>query len=122
MALAAMGYESHTAWVSDIEPGPCNILAHHYPEAPNLGDVTAIDWAKVEPVDVLTGGSPCQDLSMAGQRAGMRPGTRSGLWESMAHAIDQLQPRLVVWENVTGALSARSISESERKLNDGNQP
>lgn len=119
MALAAMGYESHTAWVSDIEPGPCNILAHHHPDIPNLGDITQVDWTQVEPVDVITGGSPCQDLSLSGRRAGMRPGTRSGLWESMAHAINQLQPRLVVWENVTGALSARSISESERKLNDG---
>ena len=115
---AALG-EGRVAWVSDIEPGPQAILAHHYPESPNLGDITQIDWEDVEPVDVLTGGSPCQDLSMAGQRAGMRPGTRSGLWESMAHAINHIQPRLVVWENVTGALSARSISESERKLNDG---
>lgn len=122
---AALG-EGRVAWVSDIEPGPQSILAHHYPEAPNLGDVTAIDWAKAEPVDVLTGGSPCQDLSMAGQRAGMRPGTRSGLWESMAHAIDQLQPRLVVWENVLGALNAGAFSLMEsdpgRVGGDTNQP
>lgn len=111
---AALG-EGRVAWVSDIEPGPQSILAHHYPEAPNLGDVTAIDWAKVEPVDVLTGGSPCQDLSLAGQRAGMRPGTRSGLWESMAHAIKTIRPRLVVWENVRGALSADAFSLMESR-------
>ena len=75
------------AWVSDIEPGPSRILATHHPDIPNLGDVTTIDWRTVEPVDVICGGSPCQDLSMAGRRAGMRPGTRSGLWESMLAAI-----------------------------------
>lgn len=111
---AALG-EGRVAWVSDIEPGPQSILAHHYPEAQNLGDVTAIDWAKVEPVDVLTGGSPCQDLSMAGQRAGMRPGTRSGLWESMFTAIKTIRPRLVVWENVRGALSADAFSLMESR-------
>ena len=118
---AALG-EGRVAWVSDIEPGPQSILAHHYPEAQNLGDVTAIDWAKVEPVDVLTGGSPCQDLSMAGQRAGMRPGTRSGLWESMFTAIKTIRPRLVVWENVRGAYSAEAFSLMESReghLGDG---
>jgi hypothetical protein len=114
MALAAMGYESHTAWVSDIEPGPCNILDHHHPDIPNLGDITQVDWTQVEPVDIITGGSPCQDLSLAGRRAGMRPGTRSGLWESMLTAIATIRPRLVVWENVQGALSAKAASESDR--------
>lgn len=111
---AALG-AGRLAWMSDIEPGPQAILAHHYPEAPNLGDVTAIDWANVEPVDVLTGGSPCQDLSTAGQRAGMRPGTRSGLWESMFTAIKTIRPRLVVWENVRGALSADAFSLMESR-------
>ncbi|MFK5160582.1 DNA cytosine methyltransferase [Propionibacterium freudenreichii] len=98
------------AWVSDIEPGPSRILATHHPDIPNLGDVTAIDWKSVEPVDVICGGSPCQDLSMAGRRAGMRPGTRSGLWESMLAAITTIRPRLVVWENVLGALSADAFT------------
>ncbi len=98
------------AWVSDIEPGPSRILATHHPDIPNLGDVTTIDWRTVEPVDVICGGSPCQDLSMAGRRAGMRPGTRSGLWESMLAAITTIRPRLVVWENVLGALSADAFT------------
>ena len=102
-----------TAWVSEVDKGACKVLARRFPDAPNLGDVTAVDWDDVEPVDVLTGGSPCQDLSEAGQRAGMRPGTRSGLWESMAHAIHHLQPSLVVWENVRGALSANAYSHLE---------
>ena len=102
-----------TAWVSDIEPGPRKILAQRFPDAPNLGDITTIDWTDVEPVDIIAGGSPCQDLSAAGQRRGMKPGTRSGLWESMTHAIETIQPRLVVWENVLGALSADAYSLSD---------
>lgn len=106
---------ARVAWVSDIEPGPTRILAHHYPDAPNLGDITRVDWTQVEPVDVIAGGSPCQDLSAAGRRTGMRPGTRSGLWESMAHAISVIHPRLVVWENVQGALSAEAFSLMESR-------
>lgn len=111
---AALG-PARVAWVSDIEPGPTRILTHHHPDAPNLGDITSVDWTQVEPVDVICGGSPCQDLSAAGRRAGMRPGTRSGLWESMAHAISIIRPRLVVWENVQGALSAEAFSLMESR-------
>ena len=100
-----------TIWHSEIDPGACKILAHHWPEVPNLGDITRIDWASVEPVDVITGGSPCQDVSAAGKRAGMRPGTRSGLWESMREGIAALRPGLVVWENVRGVTSACAHSD-----------
>jgi len=102
-------------FVSDIEPGPCAILAYHHPDVPNLGDITRIDWGRVERVDVLVGGSPCQDLSTAGQRAGMRPGTKSGLWESMARGIETLHPHFVVWENVHGAFSAGAFSLMESR-------
>ena len=100
-----------TAWVSDIDKGACKILAHRYPDVPNLGDITAIDWATVEPVDIITGGSPCQDLSHAGRRAGMTEGTRSNLWVAMREAIAQLKPSIVVWENVRGAFSAKADSD-----------
>ena len=106
-------FGARTAWVSDIDPGPCKVLEHRFPGVPNLGDITKIDWADVEPVDILSGGSPCQDLSSAGRRAGMTEGTRSNLWVQMREAIETLQPRLVVWENVMGALSARATSELE---------
>jgi DNA (cytosine-5)-methyltransferase 1 len=129
------------AWHSDIDPGACKILTHRYPDVPNHGDITRVglpysdrtwqlmheiattcpdeyrlpipDWSAVEPVDILTGGSPCQDLSAAGKRAGMTEGTRSNLWVSMREAIAQLRPGLVVWENVRGALSARASSDME---------
>lgn len=110
LGLKSIWPDARTAWVSDIEAGPCKVLAHRYPDAPNLGDITKIDWSQVEPVDIITGGSPCQDLSHAGKRAGMRPGTRSGLWASMHDAIDILRPSLVVWENVRGALSANATT------------
>lgn len=81
------------------------ILARHWPDVPNHGDVTKVDWSQVEPVDILTGGFPCTDLSLAGLGAGIAPGTRSGLWIEMAKAIHALRPRLVVVENVPGILS-----------------
>lgn len=102
-----------TAWVCEIEPAPSKILAHHLPDAPNLGDITAVDWSEVEPVDVLTGGFPCQDVSHAGKRAGLKDGTRSGLWSYMHDAIDHLRPQLVVIENVRGLLSASTGRSSK---------
>jgi DNA (cytosine-5)-methyltransferase 1 len=101
------------AWFSEIEPAPTRVLAHHWPDVPNLGDITTIDWDTVEPIDVLTGGFPCQDVSHAGKRLGLKPGTRSGLWSHMAYAIDKLRPRLVVAENVRGLLSAEAGGDLE---------
>lgn len=101
------------AWFCEFDPAPSKVLAHHWPHVPNHRDVTQINWDTVEPVDILTGGSPCQDLSQAGKRAGMTEGTRSNLWVNMREAIATLQPRLVVWENVLGALSAQAESESD---------
>lgn len=106
-----------TVWHSEIEAAPTKVLEHHWPDIPNRGDITEIDFTQVEPVDVLTGGFPCQDVSLAGRRAGMiRDGegrTRSGLWGHMLRAIDTLRPRLVVAENVRGLLSAEADSDVE---------
>lgn len=106
-------YGGTMAWVSDIDKGANKVLAHRFPDVPNLGDITTIDWSTVEPVDILTGGSPCQDLSHAGARKGMTDGTRSNLWVAMREAIAQLRPSLVVWENVRGAYSASADSAVE---------
>ena len=103
-ACAAFG--GTTAWFVEFDAAPSRILAHHWPHVPNLGDVTAVDWSQVEPVDVLTGGFPCQDVSAAGRRAGLSDGTRSGLWSHMAEAINQIRPSWVVIENVKVLLSA----------------
>ncbi|MBN7559820.1 phage DNA methylase [Mycobacteroides abscessus subsp. massiliense] len=94
-----------TVWHCEADPDASRVLAAHWPGVPNLGDITAVDWSAVEPVDVLCGGFPCQDVSAAGRRAGIASGTRSGLWLEYAEAINQLRPRLVVIENVRGLLS-----------------
>lgn len=95
-----------TVWHCEADPDASKVLAAHWPGVPNLGDITAVDWSKVEPVDVLCGGFPCQDVSAAGRRAGIASGTRSGLWLEYAEAINQLRPQLVVIENVRGLLTA----------------
>lgn len=95
-----------TIWFSEINEPSIRVFAHHWPDIPNLGDISTIDWATVPPVDILIGGFPCQDVSTVGKGAGLAPGTRSGLWSHMAAAIDELQPELVVIENVRGLLSA----------------
>lgn len=111
--------DAETAWFCEYDDAPARILAHHYPDIPNHRDVTTIDWSTVEPVDIITGGSPCQDLSAAGKRAGMTEGTRSNLWVNMREAIAALRPRLVVWENVRGALSATATSDSDMESEGG---
>lgn len=101
-------------WHCDNDTGASAVLAHHWPDVPNLSDITAVDWSTVEPIDVLTGGFPCQDVSVAGRRVGLRPDTRSGLWSHMRFAIAELRPPLVIIENVRGLLSAHADSELER--------
>ena len=101
------------AWFVEFDKAPSKVLAHHWPDVPNYGDVTTVDWSTVPPVDIITGGSPCQDLSHAGKRAGMTEGTRSNLWVQMREAINVIRPRLVVWENVRGAFSAPADSALE---------
>lgn len=105
-----MGVQSviggYVAWHVEFDPAPSKILEHRFPGVPNYGDITNVDWASVEPVDVLTGGFPCQDVSLAGLRRGLKEGTRSGLWSEFARAIGHLRPGLVVIENVRGLLSA----------------
>lgn len=67
--------------VSDIDAGPCAVLAHRYPDVPNLKDITRIDWHALGHVDIMAGGFCCQSVSTAGRRAGLKRGTRTGLLE-----------------------------------------
>lgn len=106
-------YGATVAWHCEFDKHPSKVLAAHWPDVPNLHDVTAVDWAAVEPVDIITGGFPCQDVSHAGLRRGVHEGTRSGLWFHMARAIDTLRPRKVVIENVLGLLSASAAGDVE---------
>mgnify|MGYP000090037776 CR=1 FL=1 len=92
------------AWHSEVDPNASKVLAHHWPTVPNLGDITRIDWAQVQPVDILCGGFPCQDISSAGRGAGIKEGTRSGLWYRYTDAVRVLRPRFVFVENVSALL------------------
>ncbi len=91
------------------------MLSHRWPDVPNLGDISQVDWALVEGVDIFAGGSPCQDVSNAGLGKGMVDGTRSNLFVEMCKAIEILQPEFVLWENVRGVLSAKAYSTVERE-------
>jgi DNA (cytosine-5)-methyltransferase 1 len=97
--LAALG-AGRIAWCADPDPHIRQILAARMPGVPNLGDLRAVDWTAVEPVDVLTAGWPCQDISAAGRRAGIEKGARSGLWTNVVESIRILRPALCVLENV----------------------
>ena len=111
-----------TVWQCEVDPAASKVLAHRFPGVPNLGDITAVDWSAVEPIDILCGGFPCQDVSAAGRRAGIREGTRSGLWLEFAQVIDQLRPRIVVIENVRGLLSGyahRAVESNDLAMGNG---
>lgn len=91
-----------TRWFCEIDPHCRNILARHWPGVPIYGDITAIDWSGVEPVDVLAGGFPCQPGSNAGKRLGTDD--ERWLWPEFARAIRALAPRYVLVENVAALL------------------
>lgn len=91
-------------WQCEQDPWCRRLLTQHWPEIPKYEDVQTLDAATVEPVDLLAGGFPCQDLSIAGKRAGIKAGTRSGLWLEFARLIRTLRPRYVLVENVSGLL------------------
>lgn len=99
-AHAVVGGE--LAWVADTDAGASKILAYRFPCVPNLGDITAVSWDTVEPVDILTAGYPCQPFSDAGQRKGIED--ERHIWPYVAVAIRVLRPRLVLLENVRGHL------------------
>lgn len=98
-AVTALG-GGRIAWVADPDPHVGAVLAARLSGVPNLGDIRQVDWSAVEPVDVITAGFPCQDISSAGRRAGIRHGRRSALWHDVARAVDSLRPGLVIVENV----------------------
>lgn len=117
MAWYPLGYRA--AWLAEIEAFPAAVLAHHYPDVPNLGDMTKIATevltGTVAAPDVLVGGTPCQAFSVAGMRAGLQDarGKLTIEFVRLADAIDHVrtargeQPAITVWENVPGVLSDR---------------
>jgi DNA (cytosine-5)-methyltransferase 1 len=94
-------FDAELAWCADIAPGPCKVIAARWPDTPNLGDIAGIDWAAVEPVDIITAGYPCQPFSHASM---YREGTNDPrhLWPHVHRAIRELRPRITILENVSG--------------------
>jgi len=100
------GFE--TVAFCEIEPFPRAILAKHWPEVPCYDDVRTLTADKLVAdgiaVDIITGGFPCQDISVAGLQAGIAEGTRSGLWSECVRLIGELQPKYAIFENVANLL------------------
>lgn len=110
--LAAVKYGVKPVWASEIEKFPIAVTKHHFPNVKHLGDITKINGAEIEPVDILCAGSPCQNLSAAGNRQGLQ-GSESSLFHEairilreMRRATNGKYPKYFVWENVRGAFSS----------------
>ena len=117
--LAAVRHGIRPVWASEIEAFPIEVTKLRFPDMIHVGDITKLNGAELPPVDIITGGSPCQDLSVAGARAGLA-GSRSRLFMEQVRVIKEMRiadiqrgrstkyirPRFGVWENVPGAFSS----------------
>ncbi|QOC94388.1 DNA cytosine methyltransferase [Micromonospora craniellae] len=101
-------------WYAETDRHAATVLAHHWPGVANLGDIRTVDWTRVPPVDIVTAGFPCQDISNAGRRAGIT-GAHSSVWNHVADAVRVLRPRLLFVENVA-ALLRRGLDVVHRDL------
>lgn len=124
--------DGRAVWASEVEPYPIAVTRTHLPGMLHLGSVTEINGAKIAPVDIITFGSPCQDLSIAGKRAGLKheaagdeETTRSGMFmeavriaREMYAATDGQYPKIMIWENVPGAFSSNGGEDFETVLNE----
>lgn len=126
-SVACIGLPMRPVFFSEIEPFPCAVLKAHYPDVPNLGDMSKIqvsdDGKEItngtttirlhERLGILAGGTPCQDVSVAGKRAGMQEGsgTRSSLAFDFVRLARELRPRWVLWENVAGSIDSKNAPD-----------
>ena len=118
--LAGSLYGIEPKWAAEVEPYPIAVTRSRFPGMKHLGDISKVSGAEIEPVDIITFGSPCQDLSVAGKRAGLKhtengdeETTRSGLFMEAVRIIKEMReatngnyPRFALWENVPGAFSS----------------
>jgi DNA-cytosine methyltransferase len=132
MSVACRGLPLKPVFFSEIEPFPCAVLKAHYPDVPNLGDMSKIQVSEngkevtngttriilAKHIDILAGGTPCQDVSVAGKRAGMSEGsgTRSSLAFEFVRLARELRPRWVLWENVAGSIASKNAPDFLRFL------
>lgn len=127
--LAASIFGIKPLWASEIEPLPILVTKKNFPDMPHLGDISYMDGGKIEPVTILAGGSPCQDMSVAGLRAGL-DGNRSNLFREQIRIVKEMRandikagrtgkyirPRFMVWENVPGAFSSNKGADFQSVL------
>lgn len=111
-------------WASEIEPFPIRVTTKRLPDVTHLGDISNFKGDEIEPVDIITFGSPCQDMSIAGKRAGL-DGARSNLFYEAIRIIKEMRrktngkkPRYIVWENVPGAFSSNKGADFEKVLHE----
>ena len=136
--LAAVRNGIEPVWASEIEAFPIEVTRKRFPSILHVGDITKLNGAELPPVDIITGGSPCQDLSVAGARAGLA-GERSGLFMEQIRVVQEMRdaderrgrtahavrPRYMCWENVPGAFSSaegedfRIVLEEIIRIKDG---
>lgn len=112
--LAASRYGIEPLWASEIEKVPISITKRHFPNMRHLGDITKLRGGDIPPVHIITFGSPCQNLSMIGQREGLT-GEKSSLFHHAIRIIKEMRcatngkyPVIAVWENVRGAFSSNN--------------
>lgn len=110
--LGGLAFGITPLWASEVEPFPIRVTTKRMPQVKHYGDVSKLNGAEIAPVDIITFGSPCQDMSVAGKRGGLA-GERSGLFYQAVRIIKEMRlktngkcPRYVVWENVLGAFSS----------------
>ncbi|NNJ28683.1 DNA cytosine methyltransferase [Lacrimispora defluvii] len=127
--LAASIFGIKPLWASEIEPFPIMVTATNFPEMEHLGNISKLDGAKIPKVAVISGGSPCQDMSVAGMRAGL-DGSRSNLFREQIRIVKEMRaddiangrtgkytrPRFMVWENVPGAFSSNKGKDFQSVL------
>lgn len=136
--LAAVRNGIEPVWASEIEAFPIEVTRKRFPSMLHVGDITKLNGAELPPVDIITGGSPCQDLSVAGARAGLA-GERSGLFMEQIRVVKEMRdaderrgrtahtvrPRYMCWENVPGSFSSaggedfRIVLEEIVRIKDG---
>lgn len=127
--LAGSIFGIRPIWASEIEPFPILVTTKNFPEMKHFGDINKLNGADLEPVTIIAGGSPCQDMSIAGKREGL-DGSRSNLFREQIRIIKemresdraagrtgtQIRPRYMVWENVPGAFSSNKGKDFQAVL------
>lgn len=127
LAASIFGFEP--LWASEIEPFPIMVTTTNFPETEHFGNISKMDGAKIPKVTMISGGSPCQDMSVAGLRAGL-DGSRSNLFREQIRIVKEMRaddirngrtgkhirPRFMVWENVPGAFSSNKGKDFQSVL------